>query len=181
VSRETKAKLTELLAGTARAHRAAFAATRGEDPDWAIWYADRLQAPLAEQVGIHLSRSRLAYCLMFVEDERQVLDPEASWTDYYADHLLERFAEPDAPARDRLALYYFPTCSYCRLVLRSIDRLGLDVDLRDIHLEKENREDLVQARGRSTVPVLRITSPGGEERWMPESRDIVRYLDRTYG
>jgi hypothetical protein len=30
------------------------------------------------------------------------------------------------------------------------------------------------------APVLRITSPDGSERWMPESRDIVRYLEQTY-
>jgi hypothetical protein len=28
--------------------------------------------------------------------------------------------------------------------------------------------------------VLRITSPEGEDRWMPESRDIVGYLQETY-
>ncbi len=31
-----------------------------------------------------------------------------------------------------------------------------------------------------TVPVLRITSPDGEQRWLRESADIVRYLQQTY-
>jgi glutaredoxin 2 len=29
--------------------------------------------------------------------------------------------------------------------------------------------------------VLRIIGADGEERWMPESADIVRYLQATYG
>ena len=60
-----------------------------------------------------------------------------------------------------------------------IERLGIDVELRDIHENPQHRDDLVEARGRATVPVLRITSPDGEERWMPESRDILRYLKTT--
>ena len=42
-------------------------------------------------------------------------------------------------------------------------------------------QELRDARGRTTVPVLRITSPDGNERWMPESSDIVRYLQTSYG
>ena len=29
--------------------------------------------------------------------------------------------------------------------------------------------------------VLRITSPNGEERWIPESHDILRYLEKMVG
>ena len=42
-------------------------------------------------------------------------------------------------------------------------------------------QELSEAHGRRTVPVLRIFAADGEERWMPESADIVRYLDATYG
>lgn len=71
---------------------------------------------------------------------------------------------------------------FCQLDNRSaIDRLGVDVELRDIFESPEYRDELIKARGRATVPVLRITSPDGEERWMPESRDIVRYLETTFG
>ena len=61
-----------------------------------------------------------------------------------------------------------------------IDRLGVDVELRDIFQHPEHRAALIDARGRATVPVLRITSTDGEDRWMPESRDIVRFLEKTY-
>jgi glutaredoxin 2 len=50
------------------------------------------------------------------------------------------------------------------------------VELLEIFDEPGYRDELVEARGRATVPVLRITAPDGEQRLMPESRDIVRYL-----
>jgi glutathione S-transferase len=62
-----------------------------------------------------------------------------------------------------------------------IDELGLDVELRDIYGNTKHLDELREARGRTTVPVLRITGADGEDRWMPESTDIVRYLQTTYG
>ena len=53
--------------------------------------------------------------------------------------------------------------------------------LRDILLDEGYRDDLIAERGRATVPVLRITSPDGSERWMPESADIIAYLEELYG
>lgn len=70
---------------------------------------------------------------------------------------------------------------YCSMVRSAIDRLGIDVELRDIFQDVQHRDDLVEVRGRATVPVLRVTSPDGESRWVPESRDIVSYLQETYG
>jgi glutaredoxin 2 len=66
-------------------------------------------------------------------------------------------------------------------VLRAIDTLRLDVELRNIYEDRKYLDQLRAVRGRTTVPVLRITSADGEERWMPESADIVRYLQATYG
>ena len=80
-----------------------------------------------------------------------------------------------------MALDHFDGCPFCLRVRGAIDELGLDVELRDIHADRKYLEDLRDARGRTTVPVLRITSAGGEERWMPESTDIVRYLRAAYG
>jgi glutaredoxin len=181
VNSQLKESIRDLLTETAHAHHRAFEATAGDDPDWAIWYADSLQKPLAELLGTELTRSRLIYCLMFVEYERQARDPQAAWADYYAEHLIERFAAAETPEADRLALYHFPRCRYCALVRDAIDRLGIDVELRDIRQDERYWDELVETRGRSTVPVLRITTPQGEERWMPESREIVEYLDKTYG
>ena len=94
---------------------------------------------------------------------------------------IECLGPAEEPAEDQLALYYFDTCPFCIRVLRTIDALGLDVELRNIYREPDHLTALREARGRTTVPVLRITSPDGQDRWMPESADIVRYLQATYG
>ncbi len=178
---ELRTDLVELLRETGRAHHAAFKATDGADPDWPIWYADYLHEPFNRRLGIDLDRSQLVYCLMDADNEHQARAPDSDWPEYYADQLIECYAPSDSPAEDKLALYHSNGCPFCHIVRSSIDRLGIDVELREIFENPQHRDDLVAARGRATVPVLRITSPNGDERWMPESRDIVRYLETTVG
>ena len=84
------------------------------------------------------------------------------------------------PGADDLSLYYFPACPYCRRVLRAMDELELALELRDIRAEPQRRAELVAARGRGTVPVLRISGEG-EDEWLPESLDIVAYLKKRFG
>lgn len=77
-----------------------------------------------------------------------------------------------------LVLYHSPTCSYCHRVRAAADRLGIPLELRD-RADPRHEADLVAATGRRTVPVLRYTEDG-EDRWLPESLDILRFLrDRT--
>lgn len=84
------------------------------------------------------------------------------------------------PVADDLSLYYLPACPYCRRVLRALDELELELELRNIRAEPDYRAELVAARGRGTVPVLRIKKEG-EDEWMPESLDIVAYLKERFG
>lgn len=86
----------------------------------------------------------------------------------------------DKPAGDKLALYTMPLCPFGWQVNKAIKRLGLEVETRDVVLHPSRRQELIQATGRATVPVLWIQSPDGSVRWMPESRDIVSYLEQTY-
>ncbi len=86
-------------------------------------------------------------------------------------------AESNSPA---LALYYYKSCAYCLMVLAGAKRLGVKMDLRNIHADDEHLDALKAARGRTTVPVLRITQ-GGKDQWMPESSDIMDYLKKNYG
>jgi glutaredoxin len=76
----------------------------------------------------------------------------------------------------KLSLYHYFGCSFCGLVRRAIEPLGLDVELRDILESSECRRELVDATGRQTVPCLRIESEAGEVEWKHESRDIIEYL-----
>jgi glutathione S-transferase len=91
--------------------------------------------------------------------------------------------ETETIEADDLSLYMYPSCPYCRRVTSALDRLGVDVEIRNTRVDDSFREELVEARGRATVPVLRIAAPEGEDEdvWMPESADIVRYLEQRFG
>jgi glutathione S-transferase len=83
---------------------------------------------------------------------------------------------PGSGQMPALSLYQRPSCSYCVQVRSAAERMGIALELRDIRQEPRWREELVAARGRATVPVLRIDGPGGTTHWLPESLDIIRYL-----
>ena len=77
-----------------------------------------------------------------------------------------------------LSLYHFDGCHVLRAGFATrCARLDLEIELRDIHGEPSFRSELVAATGKQMVPCLRIEQPGGA-RWMHESADIVRYLER---
>jgi glutathione S-transferase len=80
-----------------------------------------------------------------------------------------------------LSLYEFEGCPYCQRVRQAMARLGLQIELRDIHAEPRYRQELVQATGRGTVPCLRIDEGGGKVRWLHESLDIIAFLEREFG
>ena len=77
----------------------------------------------------------------------------------------------------KLSLYHFFGCPFCQLVRRAIDKLGLEIENRDILESSERRRELVLATGRQTVPCLRVESGDGEVQWMHEARDIIDYLE----
>ena len=177
---EFQTALTGLLTEAEHAHRQAFSATDGRDPDWPIWYAKHIIGPLAQRLGLDFYTSQLVYCLMDADFEHQALSPDSDWAEFYANEILERYAPSASPEQDKLALYHYLGCPFCSIVKSALDHLDVDVELRDIVENTRYRDALINARGRATVPVLRIASPNGDERWMPESRDIVRYLEETY-
>ena len=78
-----------------------------------------------------------------------------------------------------LSLYQFNSCPYCARVRHTLESLDLQIEFRDIHQDDAHHDALVAARGRATVPVLRISGPDGDT-WMPESADIVAYLRERF-
>ncbi len=46
-----------------------------------------------------------------------------------------------------LMLYYFPSCPYCCLVLDCLDRLDLEISMRDIQSEPGARDELLEIGG----------------------------------
>ncbi len=87
----------------------------------------------------------------------------------------------EVTGRERLALYYFPYCPFCVMVDRAIQRLGLDIERRNIRQDRVYAGELLEGGGRTTVPCLRIETPDGEVRWLYESRDIIAWLERWAG
>jgi glutaredoxin len=74
----------------------------------------------------------------------------------------------------KLALYYFESCPFCVMVLRTIDRLNLDVEYRDISQSQEHLSKLVSDTGRRTAPCLYI-----DGKPMFESSDIMDWLEQN--
>lgn len=79
----------------------------------------------------------------------------------------------------KLSLYRRGFCFFCSRVTQAINHLALEVENRDISSDRQAYQDLQQATGRTTVPVLRIETADGEVTWMPESDDIIQYLIRS--
>ena len=100
-------ELARLIAATGRAHHAAFSATDGVDPDWALWYAGHLQATLWDRLGGVPSRSELTYLLVGADrayaaagqsdqgglgdQAGQAAEDRGDWPTFYARHIVANF------------------------------------------------------------------------------------------
>lgn len=76
-----------------------------------------------------------------------------------------------------LTLYYRPTCSFCRRVMAVIDRLGLEVEMKDIN-DSEIEAELITLSGKKQVPYFMDTEKDVN---ISESDAIVTYLQVNYG
>jgi len=78
-----------------------------------------------------------------------------------------------------LELYKLPGCPYCAKVETKLDELGLDYVEHEVPSSHDKRGQVKAISGQTGVPVLVDTDHGVEG--MPESDDIVEYLEETYG
>lgn len=179
--RQLQNRVSQLFRDCAMDHDSAFPGSKEDDPEWPAWYADCLQKPLQQALDTEFSKSHLIYCLMNADFEHTARAAGTDLADFFAAEFIEHYAPSEDPASDKLALYTSPSCAFCWRVSEVINRLGLEVEMRNVFKDQATREELLKARGRMTVPVLRIQSPEGEVRWMPESIDIIHYLEHTYG
>lgn len=76
-----------------------------------------------------------------------------------------------------LTLYYKPTCPFCRRVLAVIDRLSLEVELKDVN-DETIKAELLTLGGQSQTPFL-VDGDAGVQLY--ESDAIVDHLQKTYG
>jgi hypothetical protein len=82
--------LSEIFRAAGKAHHRAFAATQGDDPRWAEWYARDIAPMLSSVLGTELKPDALTADLKTVDAEMRARAPWADWTLYYADWFLAR-------------------------------------------------------------------------------------------
>lgn len=75
-----------------------------------------------------------------------------------------------------LEVYQFEGCPYCSKVRKKMTDLGLDFVARQV--DPHDRSRVEEVSDQSNVPVL--VDPNNDV-VMPESDDIVDYLDEHYG
>jgi glutaredoxin len=75
-----------------------------------------------------------------------------------------------------LTMYVKTSCPYCALVLGVVEKLGLDVEQKNI-ADDTVASELIARGGKRQVPYLIDTEKGVE---MYESSDIAEYLEKTY-
>lgn len=76
-----------------------------------------------------------------------------------------------------LSLYHFDSCPYCARTRQAIDKLDVNVELRNIHLEPGHSVDLLAYGGKMQVPCLLIENEDGQKDWLYESNDIIYFLN----
>ena len=81
-------QLAELLALAGERHHEAFADTDGDDPEWALWYAEFLHGRIDSLLGTSTTRSRLVQCLMNAADAHMEREPAEPWPSSYARFIL---------------------------------------------------------------------------------------------
>ena len=78
-----------------------------------------------------------------------------------------------------LTLYKLSGCPYCAKVTTKLDELDLEYDSIMVPSAHGERTEVEEVSGQTGVPVLVDDDHGVEG--MPESDDIVAYLEETYG
>lgn len=75
-----------------------------------------------------------------------------------------------------LVLYQFKTCPFCIKVRREIKRQALNIELRDAQHNQQHRQQLLDGGGKIKVPCLKVINNKGQDTWLYESNDVIRYL-----
>lgn len=78
-----------------------------------------------------------------------------------------------------LVLYELEGCPFCLRVQRKLNDLGLEYESRKVPSAHAERTEVLEISNQTGVPVLIDKEHGIEG--MPESSDIVEYLEETYG
>jgi glutathione S-transferase len=77
-----------------------------------------------------------------------------------------------------LELYELDGCPYCAKVKKKLDELDLEYESNSVPRSHSKRTEVEEISGQTGVPVL-VDEDNGIE-GMPESDDIVAYLEKHY-
>lgn len=80
---------------------------------------------------------------------------------------------------DDLVLYELEGCPYCAKVKNKLAELDLEYESVMVARDRGERDEVEEVSGQTGVPVLVDDANGVDA--MPESDDIVEYLEETYG
>ncbi|WP_224447929.1 glutathione S-transferase N-terminal domain-containing protein [Haloprofundus salilacus] len=78
-----------------------------------------------------------------------------------------------------LVLYELEGCPYCAKVKNKLAELDLEYEPRMVPRSHSERTEVKEVSGQTGVPVL--VDEEHDVRGMPESDDIIAYLEETYG
>ena len=78
-----------------------------------------------------------------------------------------------------IELYELPGCPYCKKVIDKLNTLGLEYESHEVPRSHAERTEVEEVSGQTGVPVLIDHEHGVDG--MPESDDIVAFLEETYG
>jgi glutaredoxin 2 len=70
-----------------------------------------------------------------------------------------------------LVLYKYDSCPFCARVMRVVEDVGVDVEMRDVLRNRKFKTELIERTRRGMVPCLFIDDVA-----LFESRDIVAWL-----
>ena len=96
--------------------------------------------------------------------------------------LFSLFSKKDQKPLTKIenhSMYHYSSCPFCFRVRISMTKLGIDMEMRDIHQSSEHHDALKKGGGSAMVPCLRIEKEG-ESQWLYESADIVDYLQQNF-
>ena len=97
----------------------------------------------------------------------------------YNDHGLLYFRVAYNLSMANLKLYELDGCPYCAKVTEKLDDMGLEYESIMVPRSHGERTEVEEVSGQTGVPVLVDEEHGIDG--MPESDDIVDYLEETYG
>lgn len=80
----------------------------------------------------------------------------------------------------KLFLYQTQNCPYCIAVRKELKALRLNIEQRDIRINKDWENELTRHGGKKQVPCLKIIHEDKREEWLYESQEIINYLKNRF-